>query len=131
MTAIRFARQGTNAYGVTFSYDAELVELLKLTVPPYARSWSRPRREWVIDAIYARELADVLRRLGHTIIGLETSRDSSCKGWAQHLFHAVGQHRAPAVHRALTKVLHPDNQTTGCPTLQRELNDARTELERQ
>jgi len=129
VTTIRFDQHGASAYGVTFKYDPELVELLKLTVPPYARSWSRPRREWVIDTIYARELAGVFQRLGHTIIGLDAPRDSSYKGWAQHLFQAVGPRRAPAVHRALTKVLHPDNTATGSTTLQRELNDARAELD--
>jgi hypothetical protein len=127
MVAVRFDKRG-GTYGVTFGYDAELVELLKLSVPPYARSWSPPRREWIIEAVYAREFAGTLRQLGHTTIGLET-RDRSCNGWANHLFQAVGPDRAPAVHRALTKVLHPDNQETGSTRLQRELNDARAELE--
>ena len=130
MVAVRFDKRG-GTYGVTFRYDPELVELLKVTVPPYARSWSPPRREWIIEAVYARELAGILRRLGHTTIGLEDAHDDSCKGWAHHLFRAVGPHRTPVVHRALTKVLHPDNTDTGSTELQRQLNDARAELEHQ
>lgn len=128
MTAVRFDKRG-NGYGVTFRYDPEIVELLKLSVPAYARSWSPPRREWLVEAIYAHELAGTLRQLGHTIIGLETSRGPSCNGWAHHLFRVVGPRRVPTVHRALTKVLHPDNAATGSVELQRELNDARAELE--
>jgi hypothetical protein len=44
--------------------------------------------------------------------------------WASMLFTTVGPDRAKSVHRALTKVLHPDNPNTGDDTMWRELNDA-------
>lgn len=48
MTTVRFERRGT-MYAVTFTYDPMVVEVIKLTVPSYSRSWSKPRREWVIE----------------------------------------------------------------------------------
>lgn len=127
MTTVLFTRDG-GTYTVEFAYSPVVVEMLKASVPSYARSWDKAAKQWTVAGDWAAPLAAALRGIGCTIIGLEA--DSSCKGWAQHLFRAVGQRRAPAVHRALTRVLHPDNPSTGCPTLQRELNDARSELER-
>ena len=48
--------------------------------------------------------------------------------WAHALFRQVGLDRREPVFRALTRVLHPDNQSTGDNTLQRQLNDAYGEL---
>ena len=70
MTAVRFERRG-HIYAVTFIYDADLVELLKVSVPAYARSWNRVRREWLIEDAYAVQLADTMRRFGCTVVGLE------------------------------------------------------------
>jgi hypothetical protein len=50
------------------------------------------------------------------------------KTWAMTLFENVGKERIPDIHRALTKVLHPDNQATGDHFLQQQLNDARDAL---
>jgi hypothetical protein len=46
------------------------------------------------------------------------------ESWATRLFEVMGPDRAKSVHRALSKVLHPDNQYTGDETLFRELNGA-------
>ena len=72
MTAVRFERRG-HIYAVTFVYDADLVELLKVSVPAYARSWNRVRREWLIEDAYAVQLADTMRRFGCTVVGLEAA----------------------------------------------------------
>jgi hypothetical protein len=40
------------------------------------------------------------------------------------LFHAVGRERRDKVHRALTKIIHPDLQN-GSKVLMQQLNDAR------
>jgi len=81
-----------------------------------------------VDSAYAAPLAAAFTELGCTVVGVETRTPSACDGWAQHLFRAVGPSRVTAVHRALSKVLHPD-VPTGSGVLQRELNDARAELE--
>jgi len=84
-----------------------------------------------VDSAYAAPLAAAFTELGCTVVGVETrtpATSSACDGWAQHLFRAVGPSRVTAVHRALSKVLHP-NVPTGSGVLQRELNDARAELE--
>ena len=131
MTAVMFDRRG-ETYAVRFSYDPTLVDLLKSTVPSYARRWSPPRREWFVEAIYARELADTLHGLGHTVVGIESvaprdTFDVSC--WAKLLFKRVGPNRSTAVYRVLSKCLHPD--VGGDTELQRELNDAHAEISTQ
>ena len=125
-----FDRVG-NGYTVRFPYDALLVELLKSRVPSYARTWFSAGKYWTVDSAYAAPLAAAFTELGCTVVGVETrtpATSSACDGWAQHLFRAVGPSRVTAVHRALSKVLHPD-VPTGSGVLQRELNDARAELE--
>ena len=122
-----FDRVG-NGYTVRFPYDALLVELLKSRVPSYARTWNSAGKYWTVDSAYAAPLAAAYTELGCTVVGVETRTPSACDGWAQHLFRAVGPSRVTAVHRALSKVLHP-NVPTGSGVLQRELNDARAELE--
>jgi len=122
-----FDRVG-NGYTVRFPYDALLVELLKSRVPSYARTWFSAGKYWTVDSAYAAPLAAAYTELGCTVVGVETRAPSACDGWAQHLFRAVGPSRVAAVHRALSKVLHPD-VPTGSGVLQRELNDARAELE--
>jgi len=126
-----FDRVG-NGYTVRFSYDPLLVKLLKSRVPSYARTWNSAGKLWTVDSVYAAPLAAAFTELGCTGVGVETrtpsATSSSCDGWAQHLFRAVGPSRVAAVHRALSKVLHPD-VPTGSGVLQRELNDARAELE--
>lgn len=122
-----FDRVG-NGYTVRFPYDPLLVELLKSRVPSYARTWFSAGKYWTVDSAYAAPLAAAFTELGCTVVGVETRTPSACDGWAQHLFRAVGPSRVTAVHRALSKVLHPD-VPTGSGVLQRELNDARAELE--
>ena len=127
MTTVVFTRAGA-VYTVRFPYDALLVELLKSRVPSYARTWFSAGKYWTVDSAYAAPLAAAFTELGCTVVGVETRTPSACDGWAQHLFRAVGPSRVTAVHRALSKVLHPD-VPTGSGVLQRELNDARAELE--
>ena len=122
-----FDRVG-NGYTVRFPYDALLVELLKSRVPSYAPTWFSAGKYWTVDSAYAAPLAAAFTELGCTVVGVDTRTPSACDGWAQHLFRAVGPSRVTAVHRALSKVLHPD-VPTGSGVLQRELNDARAELE--
>jgi hypothetical protein len=131
MTVIRFEHLPSGDWAVRFRYDPKLVDALKVTVPNYARSWKPDGKYWLIGG-YVRELAAAMRELGHTVIGFGTNptpADAPRDNWAAQLFRAVGRERTPAVHRALSRVLHPDNGDTGCPTLQRQLNDARDGLE--
>jgi hypothetical protein len=131
MTAARFERRGT-MYAVTFSsYDPMIVEMLKLVVPSYARSWSKPRREWLIEAMYGKPLADALGRLGVIVIGLDPpprcdGADSA--GWARAVFQRVGPTRAPLAYKLLSRLCHPDHG--GEHQLQLELNEAFAEIER-
>lgn len=125
---VRFENRG-NRYAVTFTYDPLMVELLKLTVPPCARSWSRPRREWLVEAIYGRPLADAMRSAGATVVGVD---DHPTRGdpadWARSVFRRVGPTRAPLAYRLLSRVCHPDHG--GDHDLQTELNRAYAAIER-
>lgn len=116
-------------YVVQFAYSPVVVEIMKAVVPPAARSWSQEARKWTVDVDWVGPLGAALRAAGCIVIGLGEQAHCASAAWALSLFHAVGPHRTPAVHRALSKVLHPDNAETGCPVLQRELNAARAAVE--
>ncbi len=47
MTSVLLRRRG-DRYTVKFSYDPDLVELLKGTVPGWARSWDTNVKEWTV-----------------------------------------------------------------------------------
>jgi hypothetical protein len=130
MSTVIFTRRG-DIYTVRFRYDPELVELLKDVVPSYARSWTKTTKEWTVHIEYAEQLAAAIRQLGHQVIGFDPPKinDHTNTDPFTALFHHVGPNRVDPVHRALTRVLHPDTDT-GDTRLQQELNDARAELDR-
>lgn len=128
MTAVHFLPVLDGRSTVRFRYDPAVVSLIKSTVPSFARSWDAQRRVWFIDTDWTSGLAAELVCRGHTVTGLTAPRPEGDGDWAAALFRAVGPQRIPAVHRALSRVLHPDT-ATGCPVLQRQLNDARTRLQ--
>ena len=129
MTAVMFERRA-GMYVVTFTYDPMIVEMLKLVVPSYARTWSKPRREWLIETVYGKPLADALGRLGATVIGLDDpphrQHATDPAGWAKAVFQRVGPNRAPLAYRLLSRLCHPDHG--GDHQLQIELNRAYAEL---
>jgi hypothetical protein len=134
MTAVRFQRRG-DVHAVTFAYNPDVVETIKLVVPSFLRSWNPDRREWLIlEPVYATQLADTLRRLAHTIIGLDDpppqrQHTTDPAGWARAVFARVGPSRAPVAYRLLSKLCHPDT-ATGDHLLMQELNQAFAEIER-
>jgi hypothetical protein len=128
-------------YTVRFDYDREVVAILE-DIPDFARKWWPASRSWWIFGYYAGYLASELDAHGHTVIGLDpthwrrhggehSAQHNSYAGddWAKALFARVGPERADAVFKALTRVLHPDNQDSGDGRLQQELNDAYSELQ--
>ena len=132
LTTVFFQDQG-DRYAVMFSYNADLVDLMK-TVPKQFRWWDPDTKKWHIASWYALILAKAIRERGHPVVGLDEPdppprRTGHGPNWAQQLFSTVGVDRADQVHRALTRILHPDNQETGDHTLQRQLNDARADLQ--
>jgi hypothetical protein len=129
MTSVLFRRAGVR-YVIRFTYDPDLVELLKATVPGFARSWDPYTNEWKVDAEFGRTLASAIERAGHTTVGLDESRAAVDRaGWAEALLDAVGPTRHEPVFRALTKVVHPD-APTGDGQLPQQLNDAPDRLDR-
>jgi hypothetical protein len=130
MTAALFEHRG-QVYAVTLApYDPMAVELIKAVVPSFARRWSPPRRDWVIDEVYGHRLAEALRRLNCTIIGLDdpTQRrhGADSAAWARAVFQRVGPTRAPLAYKLLSRACHPDHG--GDHQLQLELNQAYAEL---
>ena len=106
------------------------LEVIKAVVPPFARRWSPPLREWVIDEVYGLRLCEALRRLDCTIVGLDDPLNrthvSDSAGWARAVFQRVGPTRAPQAYTLLSRVCHPDHG--GDHQLQLELNQAYAEL---
>lgn len=137
-TAVRFQRRG-DIYEVSCPYDPRMVAVIK-ALPSSVRSWDPAAKVWKVDVDggYARALAANLRELGYIVVGLaeppprepprSNGRAINGDQWAHVLFRQVGPDRREPVFRALTRILHPDNQSTGDNTLQRQLNDAYGEL---
>lgn len=63
------------------------------------------------------------QKLQKRLTNEEDPAPPSCS-WAEQLFQAVGKERRDQVHRALTKIFHPDLQS-GSKVLMQQLNDAR------
>ena len=123
MTTVFFNDLGRE-HAVTFDYDADVVDLLK-TVPKNFRSWRPETKQWRIASWYSPILARSLRQHEHHTVGIDVRdppphRNGHTQSWAQALFSTVGAERADQVHRALTRILHPDNPDTGDTTLQRD-----------
>ncbi|OBI52874.1 hypothetical protein [Mycobacterium sp. E787] len=129
MTAVRFGVHGA-VYVVQFSYDPAVIDLIKATVPHYARSWHPTAKAWTVEAGWARPLAAMLRRRGHVVAGIDDPtqhhHDTDPATWAQLVFQRVGPARAPLAYRLLSRVCHPDHG--GDHQLQVELNRAFAEL---
>jgi hypothetical protein len=127
MTAVRFQRRGSS-HTIAFAFNPAVVELIKQTVPGYARQWIPERKEWEVDATWVDSLAATLLAAGHTVAGLNDRTatryppKSDPSRWAHTLLSRLDPGLRQAVYRALSRVLHPD--VGGDPTLQRELNDA-------
>lgn len=112
-----------------FSYDPDVINMIKTFVPSWNRSYDPERRRWSIGDEFGENLAKVLQDAGHKVVGApEAPKSTESANWAEVLFRRVGVDRQDAIFRALTKVLHPDNPLTGDTVLQRELNSAREEL---
>jgi hypothetical protein len=129
MTTVLFQRH-TTVYTVTFPYSPVLVNIIKTTVPGYARTWDQPTKQWTVESLWAPILAAEIRRLGHIVIGLDDPpqrpRWTDSAGWARAVFQRVGPTRAPLAYRLLSRVCHPDHG--GDHHLQIELNRAYAEL---
>ena len=105
------------------------VEAIKAAVPAFARRWSPPRREWVIDEVCGQRLAAALRRINCTIVGLDNDlrySGTDSAEWARAVFQRVGHDRAPLAYKLLSRVCHPDHG--GDHQLRIELNAAFAEL---
>jgi hypothetical protein len=129
MSVVQFTDLGW-VYTVRFAYDPQLVALIKGAVPASMRSYDPVLRQWTVNVTYVHKLADSMRELGCTVVGLDPPLQTGRDSWAQQLLDQVGIDRIQAVYRALTRVLHPDNQVTGDGRLQQQLNDAYSQLPR-
>ncbi len=129
MSAVCFEPRGA-AYAVTFPYSPQLVSIIKTTVPGYARTWNQTGKQWTVETLWAPILAAEIRRLGHTVHGLDNppnrSHGNDPAAWARSVFQRVGPHRAPLAYKLLSRLCHPDHG--GDHLLQVELNQAFGEL---
>src|ERR1700758_882417 len=110
MTAVLFQRH-TTTYTVTFNYSPVLVNIIKSTVPGYARSWNQAGKQWTVEALWAPILAAEIRRLGHTVVGVDDppnhAHGHDSAGWARAVFTRVGPSRAPLAYKLLSRLCHP------------------------
>lgn len=135
MSTVTLTDAGPGAVAIRFTYDRELVELLKACVPAYARRWDATWKTWTVDGYPLDHFLGAARTAGHNVIdGRAAStppprarRPEPPREWAEELLLAVGPERREAVFRALTRVLHPDTPT-GDVRLMQALNGARDRL---
>ena len=132
MTVVMFEHRGQTFAVTLIPYDRMALDVIKSVVPPFARRWSKARREWVIDDVYGDRLVAALRRLDCSIVGLDDPpepsryRGSDSAAWARAVFQRVGPTRAPQAFKLLSRICHPDHG--GDHQLQIELNQAYAEL---
>lgn len=110
-----FHRTRAGETHISFKFDQVLVDLVKATVPAYARRYDGTNKAWIIAVgcdIYARVVADKVRALGY---GVHETSDAAVavtapsRSWAENLMLAMGDpERKRSAYRALSKILHPD-----------------------
>ena len=128
MSVASFVRLDAGWYAVRFTYDPDAVDAIKM-LPGFARRWEPAQKYWKVDASFVNEAANQLKRLGYSIRGVESAKPGTKQqNWAELLFKRVGPDRTDSVYRALSRILHPDNATTGDKAMQQELNDAKSKL---
>jgi hypothetical protein len=127
MAIVSFERNG-NQHTLSFAFDAEVVELIKM-IPHTARSFDSATKQWTVKHGHVNGLVANLKKMGHTVIGLDDAKDDTKRDPKPDadpflaLLEHVGTTRAAATYKALSKVLHPDT-ATGDNRLQQQLNDA-------
>lgn len=130
MSNVRVTRESYQAR-VRFSYDERLVGLIK-SLPRYGRRWDPTQRVWLVDDDLVTDLVGMFRFHGYEVVVTDARqktkvpppRSATTESWADALMKAVGSERVDPVHRALTRVLHPD-VATGDNDLMQALNGAR------
>lgn len=126
MSTVRITPNGDGWSSVSFRYDPEVIDLIK-TFPSSARRWNPATKVWAVEGFAVRELAALLTQYGHRVIEPSRTtpppRSAPHDSWADALMDAVGRQRIEPVHRALTRVLHPD--VGGDTELMQALNAAR------
>jgi hypothetical protein len=101
---------------VRFGWNQDVIDALKSSIPWQDREWDTTSKTWFIKTQFAEGLAQRLRALGHTVTVVDkrsTPKSQPAAEWVTALFQAVGPDRAQPVYKALVKVLHPDNPSTG------------------
>jgi hypothetical protein len=126
MATVRIIRDlTTDTARVSFDYDPDAISIIK-SITSKSRTYDPDTKIWTVTGTVVDDLIWMLTQAGHkvhaTITGQPPSQTPT--GWADALFTAVGPDRIDAVHRALTKIFHPDT-TTGSHELQQQLNTAR------
>jgi hypothetical protein len=130
---------GGEWYDIQFSYDEDLVALIKSTIPGTYRSWDRPTHTWSANATWAKAFAVAARHAGHTTVGIGADggqhkrppplppvSQPQALGWADILLARCGTAELrKTVYRQLSKALHTDVAGGAGGDLQQELNDAR------
>src|SRR5262245_49429136 len=141
MTQVHFKKIGSR-YQVRFSYDPQLVDHIKASVPSWARSYDPASKTWTItDRGYALKFGkDCASGNVHQVVGLEEDEEKTRKApplpppkapqrnWADELLSRCSPEQRTSLYRALAKVLHAD--VGGDHALMQELNEARNKLDR-
>jgi hypothetical protein len=135
------SRALTGDASVRFAFDAGVVALIKVVVPPRYRKWHANTKTWGIGGRYVDAVIRAARIAGQRVIDDSTGGRATGSGervdrprqrmittWAETLFAAVGPERAEPVFKALVKVLHPD--AGGDTQLMQDLNRAHDQLGR-
>ena len=58
--------EALDAYKITFGYNEQIIEFIKLAVPSSKRSWNRDEKAWYVDASYKDALLLMFKGKGYT-----------------------------------------------------------------
>jgi hypothetical protein len=123
MRVVQFTDLGWT-HTVRFAYDPQLVALIKGVAPASMRSYDPTLKQWTVNVTYVHELADSMRELGHTVVGLDPPLRPGRDSWAQQQLDQAGMACAHAVYWALVQVLRLDTGSTVDARLTQQLDAA-------
>ena len=135
-------KMGGEWFDIQWRYDPNLVTLIKATIPGPFRTYEPSTHTWSASKTWAQAFAEACKREGHTVSGVTTSvfgRNGRQRAlpplppaapvpvlmWADVLLAKCPDAQLrKSVHRALSRVLHPDVAGEVGAQLQKELNAA-------
>ncbi|MCB9413317.1 MAG: hypothetical protein H6525_10825 [Actinobacteria bacterium] len=117
-----------NEWQIRSPYEAR--NIIKGTVPAYARRWSKLDRCWYVESGHWPSLKAAFTAVGITVVtpdtGSKAKPTTSSASWVREAFQECSPELRPKLRAALMRVFHPD--VGGSPDRAKEINSVADEL---